>query len=148
ADRQIVKIKPTNKATIQFSAFPGKNYPAFISEIAEEANPATGTFDIELTLDGYFPELKNGFVGSVQIFEDGTQPYYQIPITAMIEGNGKTARLYTSPDGQTLQAQTVQIQKVMDAYLIVNADQIPDRHWLITEGAAYLSTTDSIQIIQ
>ncbi|MEO1437655.1 MAG: hypothetical protein AAFV80_19105, partial [Bacteroidota bacterium] len=69
-------------------------------------------------------------------------------ITAMIEGNGKTARLYTSSDGQTLQAQTVQIKKVMDDYLIIDSEQIPNRHWLITEGAAYLSTTDSIQIIQ
>ncbi|MEN0005823.1 MAG: efflux RND transporter periplasmic adaptor subunit [Bacteroidota bacterium] len=148
ADKQIVKVKASDKAIIEFSAFPGKKYAAIISEIAEEANPLTGTFDIELALDGFFSELKNGFVGYVEILPSETAPHYRIPMTALVEGDEKKASLFVSADGKTVQKRTVAVDQISDDFFVVDASQLQEREWLIVEGATYLSPNDSIQIIQ
>ncbi|MEM1321165.1 MAG: efflux RND transporter periplasmic adaptor subunit [Bacteroidota bacterium] len=148
ADKQIVKIKPTDKANIEFSAFPQKKYPAFISEIAEEANPMTGTFDIELSLNGFFPELKNGFVGAVEILPATAEAHYRIPMNALVEGDDKQASLFVSRDGKIAQKKTVMINLIADDFFVIDTTELRSREWLIVDGAAYLSNNDSIQIIQ
>ncbi|NRA50698.1 MAG: efflux RND transporter periplasmic adaptor subunit [Phaeodactylibacter sp.] len=119
-DRQIVKLKQGDQATITFSAFPDRSYDARISELSEEANPFTGTFDVELSLDGYFPELRNGFVGYVQIQPDMRTGHYRIPMAALVEGDGKQASLFTSKDGQTVQKSIVNVSHIDDDFFIVD----------------------------
>ena len=64
ADQDIVQVALGDSANIGFDAFPQRTYPGRVTEVAEAANPATGTFEVELTLDEqFYPELKNGFVG-------------------------------------------------------------------------------------
>lgn len=147
ADKQIVRVKPTDEAIVTFNAFPGRIYPAKITEIAEEANPFTGTFDIQLTLDGFYPELKNGFVGYVEIFPSSTSSYYKIPMTALIEGDGKKASVFTSKDKQTVRKQQVQVQEIKGDFFTISSQQLTANEWLVLDGGAYLSDQDSIMII-
>ncbi len=147
ADRQIVKVRPTDKASVSFNAFPGREYPARISEIAEEANPFTGTFDIELTLDGFYPELKNGFVGYVGIIPSSVQSHYKIPMTALIEGDGKNASVFTSKDRQTVRKKQVQVQEIKGDFFTISSQQLTANEWLVLDGGAYLSDKDSVVVI-
>lgn len=148
ADKQIVKISPTDEVSIEFSAFPNKKYPAKVSEIAEEGNPFTGTFDVELSLDGFFSELKNGFVGYVEILPSSTELHYRIPMTALVEGDDRKASIFISPDGATVEKRMVEVNQIEDDFFMVDATELQANQWLIIEGAAYLSEKDSINIIQ
>lgn len=49
-DKDIVKIKTGNKATVELDAYPGEKFYATVSQIAQTVNPASGTFEVQLTL--------------------------------------------------------------------------------------------------
>ncbi len=147
ADRQIVKLKATDTAQVRFDAFPNRQYAASITEISEEANPFTGTFDVELTLTGYFPELKNGFVGYVSVFPTNVPKHYKIPMTALIEGKERTANVFTTQDKVTVRKKVLRVDEIHSDFFTVNALQLSPDEWLVMEGSAYLNDQDTIQII-
>ncbi|MEM8568042.1 MAG: efflux RND transporter periplasmic adaptor subunit [Bacteroidota bacterium] len=147
ADKHVVKVKLGDKATLTFDAFPGKKFAARVSEIAEEANPFTGTFSIELTLDSFHKRLKNGFVGYVEIFPSVNDAHFKLPMTALIEGDGKGATVFTSKDRQTVQKREVQVQEIRSDFFTVNGQELSAGEWLVLEGGAYLSDRDSVVVI-
>ncbi|MGB3467962.1 MAG: efflux RND transporter periplasmic adaptor subunit [Cyclobacteriaceae bacterium] len=147
ADKHIIRLRLTDKSSITFDAFPGRRFPASVSEIAEEANPYTGTFDVELTLDDYHPELKNGFVGYVKITPSVTEPHYRIPMTALIEGDGKKASVFTSADRKTVRKRQLSVQDIKGDFFTVSRQQLSPTEWLVLDGGAYLSDKDSVTII-
>lgn len=147
ADKQIVRLKSSDKASITFSAIPGSSFEAEVTEIAEEANPMTGTFDVELTLSQFHSELKNGFVGYVKIFPSASNPHYKIPMTALIEGDGQKASIFTSKDQKTVNKRLVQVSEIEGDFFTINSQQIEADEWLIMEGGAYLTDKDSVIVI-
>lgn len=147
ADRQLVRIKPMDNATVSFSAFPDREYPATVTEISEQANPFTGTFDVELSLNDFHEELKNGFVGYVRIYPSKTNPYFKIPMTALIEGDDRTASLFTSEDQRVVQKREVKVQEIKGSFFTIDALQLKANDWLVLEGASYLSDRDTVSVI-
>ncbi|MEM1136548.1 MAG: efflux RND transporter periplasmic adaptor subunit [Bacteroidota bacterium] len=147
SDRQIVKLKVLDTAQIQFDAFPNKKYPARITELSEEANAFTGTFDVELTLSEYFPELKNGFVGFVQLFPSKEERHYKIPMSALIEGDKKKANVFTTKDKKTVQKRQLEVQEIYSDFFTVDIQSLATNEWLVMEGAAYLNDQDTINIV-
>ncbi len=144
ADKYVVRLNAGDSASVQFDAFPNRFFEASVTQISEEANPFTGTFEIELSLNRYHPELKNGFVGYCQIFPSHTEAYIKVPIAAMIEGDQKNASVFFTEDQLTVQKRQLRVDKIYDEFFTVNSDQLSENQYLIIEGAAYLNTGDSI----
>lgn len=147
ADKHVVRLNLADSANVRFDAFPQREYAASITEIAEEANPATGTFEIELTLNSFHQELKNGFVGYVQVFPSQKYNHYKIPITALVEGNQHTAYVFTTRDSVTVERKELKVAEIYGDFFIISKDQFSINDWLVTEGSSYLNDRDSIQII-
>lgn len=148
ADQDIVRVALNDTARVVFDAFPDRPYRARVTQIAEAANPNTGTFAVELTLEGaYVPELKNGFVGKVQLFPLNTPPYYRIPMAALVEGNRQQARVYLTQDQARVRSQTLAVSGIHRDYFTVAAAAIQEPAWVVLQGNAYLSDNDSIQVI-
>ena len=148
ADVDVVKISAKDSAFVTFDPFPDRRYPAYISEITEAANPATGTFEVELTLSPvYYPEVKNGFVGKVKVFPSNTTPYYQVPMTALIEGVEKEALVYLTDDKKTAYQKRLSVATIHADFFIVPAKDMKASLWVVTEGGAYLSNNDSIELL-
>ena len=49
-DRDRVRLHAGDTAVIRLDAFPGESFPAEVSELANAADPYTGTFEVELML--------------------------------------------------------------------------------------------------
>ena len=148
ADVDVVKLSSRDSASVTFDAFPEHTYKAFISEIAEAADPATGTFEVELTLSpGYYPELKNGFVGKVQLFPSDDRAYYQVPMAALIEGVDKEALVYLTKDKKTVVQEVLPVYSIHTDFFTVPVLDNDQPLWVVTEGGAYLSQNDTIQIL-
>lgn len=148
ADRSIVKIGLNDSAIVTFDAMPDGVFPASVSEIAEEANPFTGTFDVELTLKNYEPDLKNGFVGYVEVFPSISFPHYKVPMTALIEGDKKKATVFTSSDQRTVRRKTMSVVEIRNDHFTVLSSHFDESEWLVMEGGSYLNEGDSITIIK
>ena len=148
-DKDVVKVQPGDSAQITFDAFPQRTYRAEVTEIAEAANPATGTFEVELTLaDQYYPELKNGFVGKVKLFpSDNTDGYIRIPMTALVEAEGKEVRLFLTEDKQTVYSKRLAVEHIQNDFFTIAEKAVQNPSWVILQGAQYLNENDSIFIL-
>ncbi|MGD1889307.1 MAG: efflux RND transporter periplasmic adaptor subunit [Cyclobacteriaceae bacterium] len=148
ADQDIVQVALGDSADIRFDAFPQRTYPARVTEVAEAANPATGTFEVELTLDEqFYPELKNGFVGKVALYPSLTEDHIKIPMAALVEGDKKEATVFVSTDRRTVKRQKLPITSIHSDYFTVNEDVIQPSTWVVLDGNAYLNDLDTITII-
>ncbi|MEM9831283.1 MAG: efflux RND transporter periplasmic adaptor subunit [Bacteroidota bacterium] len=147
ADQDIVQVALGDSARLSFDAFPQRAYPARVTEVAEAANPATGTFEVELTLDAqYYPELKNGFVGKVALYPSLTPAHIKIPMAALVEGDQRQATVFVSTDRQTVKRQKLPVSSIHSDYFIVTEDVVQPSTWVVLDGNAYLNDLDSIII--
>ena len=147
ADQDIVQVALGDSANIGFDAFPQRTYPGRVTEVAEAANPATGTFEVELTLDEqFYPELKNGFVGKVSLFPSLTLGHIRIPMAALVEGDKKAATVFVSTDRKTVKRQKLPITSIHSDYFTVNETVVQPTTWVVLDGNAYLNDLDTITI--
>ncbi len=147
SDRDVTRVSLGDTAQISFSAFPGEIFPARISEIAQGADPRTGTFEVELSLNRFFPQLKNGFIARTSIFPGKTQFYIKIPMVALVEGDRKQAQIFISLDQKTVEKHEVPVMSIQGDFFLVQAKALPES-WIITSGSAFLKEEDSIEILK
>ena len=139
ADVDIVKLQYGDSASISFDAYPGTNFPASVTEIAEAADPGTGTFEIELTLAPGIQLIKSGFIGKASIYPTDQQPYYKISMNALVEGHQQTASVFLFDEQSgTAELSELQPMHIDNAYFTVPVDQLHKGKKVITEGSAYI----------
>lgn len=148
SDKDVVNIALNDSATIVFDAFAKAEYTGRVSEIGTMANSRTGLFEIEITLDDYKGEIKNGFIGKVSIFPKSVLKSYRIPMNALVEGDDKEAIVFYSSDGHIARSKTVQIEQLRNNHFSIGTTELPNDAMIITEGAPFLKDNDSIKIIK
>ena len=138
ADVDVVKLIPGDSASIWFDAYPGRKFDARVTEIAEAANPQTGTFEIELTIDPAKLAIKSGFIGKAKIYPSNQAPYYRISMSALVEGHQHKASVYFY-DEVTSEVVLSEVQPlhIDDTYFTVSAQELNNEK-IVTEGSAYV----------
>ena len=148
SDKDIVKITMGDKAKVYFDAFENVEFESMVTEISESSNLRTGLFEVELTLTDLVPELKNGFIGKVEIYPSNKNTVLSIPMDALVEGDEKEASIYYTQDGYTLKRAKINILEIKGNYFTSTLSQLPADSKIITRGAPFLKVNDSINIIQ
>ncbi|MEM8506269.1 MAG: efflux RND transporter periplasmic adaptor subunit [Bacteroidota bacterium] len=148
SDRSIVKVTLGIPASVHFDALPGTEFSGKITEVAQGANPKTGLFEVEVTLDSFDERIKNGFIGKVTLFPALGNDLYQIPMDALVEGSAMVASVFYTTNDQTVQRAEVAIRSIEDGYFTITSDQLPKGCKLITAGAPFLKHNDTINILQ
>jgi RND family efflux transporter MFP subunit len=141
ADRDAVRVRRGDAATVRFDAFPGETFAARVTEIAAAAAPGTGTYEVELALDARGRALASGLVGRAEIAVAGTARLALVPIEAVVEADGDSGTVYVVAAGADGRARArrvpVAIAFVRGAHAAVRAglDGVAS---VVTDGAAYL----------
>ena len=146
SDKNIVRIQMHDSAHVSFDAYPGVEFSAYVSEIAESADARTGVFEIELTVEpqeGY--ALKNGFIGKVNIFTTPTQKYFRIPMDALVEADHEQVSIYVAEENMARMEHVKPLQIGSD-YFTTPALGNEERKQVITSGVAYLKEGVRISI--
>ena len=147
ADRDIVRLKLGDKAEIRFDAYPNEVFKAKVSELAESADPRTGTFEVELELLPNKQSLKSGFVGKAQIFSSEQVEYYQIPMNALVEATNERAFIFTiSADGKKAIRKVIHPENIGVDFFTVSAKNFPDIKKVVTDGNMYLEDGSAISV--
>jgi len=163
ADRDVVRVAPNDRATIELAAYPGRTFPATVDEIASAATPPVGTYEVELRLvlpaDG--PQPLSGLIASAEIDPTGGDggaitgadragragppEVALIPASALRDGDGKTAAVWV-PNG----AHGVERRAVVIAFFagdrVAVATGLDGADRVVTDGAAYLGANSTIAI--
>jgi membrane fusion protein, multidrug efflux system len=141
ADRDAVRVKRGDVATVRFDAFPGETFAARVSEIAAAAASGTGTYEVELALDARGRALASGLVGRAEIAVAGQARLALVPIEAIVEADGDSGTVYVvARDGagrERARRVPVSIAFVRGAHAAVRAG-LDGAASVVTDGAAYL----------
>ena len=146
SDRDWARINAGDRATIMFDAYPGKNYEAKVTRLADTGNPDSGTFDVEMSIVGTAPRLAAGLIAAVEIFPKTVQQQTVIPIDALVETNRFDAKVFTVRENK---AKMVDIRiaflykdKVVVSAGLENVDRV------VTDGAPYLYEGAQVEVVE
>ncbi|MEM9982726.1 MAG: HlyD family efflux transporter periplasmic adaptor subunit, partial [Bacteroidota bacterium] len=144
SDRDIIKLKTGDTGKVTFDGLPDASFEISISEISETSNPQTGLFEVEASFNEEVPNLKNGFIGKVQITPSQGSEGLKVPLNALVEGSQRRAIIFYTTNQQTAQRLEVDVLDIRKDYFLIATDALPANANIIVKGAAYLRDQDSI----
>lgn len=143
-DKDIIHLQMGNNAAVNFDAHPRQKFNGVVSEIAGVADPYTGTYEIDISLEKSNLKLLSGFIGEATIESSNQNQYLSVPLDAMINANGDKAKIYIV-EGGLVKARSVTIGPIQGDQLIVY-DGLAVGDKVIVKGANYVSPNDSVSI--
>ena len=147
SDRDVLHLAPGDSAAVRLDAYPATAFAATVTEIAAAADPRTGTFEVEVTLEPGNRPLRIGFVGRVELYPSRQPDYYQLPMDALVEGDGQRVTLYTlDADGRALPRE-VRVVRLLDSSFVVAAEDLRQIGAIVTAGAHYLTPGRAVTVV-
>lgn len=145
ADRDVVRVRRGDPATVRFDALPDLALQGSVTEIAAAADPATGTYRVEMAMRGA-AGLATGLVGQVEIQPRAAQPVFVVPVEAVLEADGSRGTVFIlSADGRRAERRAVTIGFLNGDRVAVVAGLAGVRS-VVTDGAAYLDDGAPVRV--
>jgi multidrug efflux system membrane fusion protein len=146
SDKDAVKLKNGDMAEVVLDAFPGLKFPAFVSQVAESADPVSGTFEVEITIDPLNQNFINGLVAKAKIESKNNQIVTLVPPDAVMEAQGNNGYVFVFKTTDS----TVKKIPVTIAYLdnknIAVIEAVNKIGPVITKGASYLDEGSKVYV--
>ncbi|MEL6557650.1 MAG: efflux RND transporter periplasmic adaptor subunit [Bacteroidota bacterium] len=144
SDKDVVLINSGDTAKISFDAYSDLSGTAYVSEIAAEGDPVTGTFEVELIIDNFPRQLKSGFFARAEIFPSQQTPYYKIPSHALVSASEKEVTVFVPKNGKAASLK-LKMGRIANDYFTTPAVDIQDSISVLTDGVAYLNEGEEFQ---
>lgn len=147
SDRDIVRLRLGDPATVTADAFPGQNFKGRISVLPGAADPASGLFQIEVELEPAQVQLVSGLSARLRLDPvlAGESGLPHAPIAAVIEADGDRAAVFVLEDG-VARRQAVRIAFIAPAAVAI-AEGLRVGETVVTDGALYLEDGEKIQVV-
>jgi RND family efflux transporter MFP subunit len=94
SDRDAARVSPGDRVTVRFDGSPDRAYGGRVTRVAVGANSLSGTYDAEIDLDPSARSLASGLVGRAEIQPSRRVPRLAIPVAALVEADGDSARVF------------------------------------------------------
>ena len=148
ADREIVQVHLGDAAQVRLDALPDATLTGTVTEVASASDVASGMFRIEVTLAATNLPLKSGLVAKLTVVPSsasaGSRVY--VPIGAIVEGDGRTARLFVL-DKDRARRRDVEVAFIEgDNVALVGGVEAGEQ--VITDGAQYLEDGEQVAIAE
>jgi len=141
-----VRLQTGSAAVVTLDAYPGKRFAAIVTEIAAAADPQTGTYEMELAIDPQGERFVQGLVAKVVIGDPNAPGVAVVPLTALLEADGRAAVVFVVADGGVARRVAVQTGRLLGERIEVVAGlSLGDR--VVTEGAAWLNDDDAVRVL-
>jgi multidrug efflux system membrane fusion protein len=145
ADRDVVSVREGDPATARFDALPGETFEGRVTQIAAAADPGTGTYAVEVTLE-HADSLASDLVGQLEIRPARGAPATLVPIEALLEADGAEATVYAlSADGVRAERRRVTISFIEGDHVAV-AGGLEGAAAVVTDGGAYLDDGTAVRV--
>ncbi len=145
-DRDRVNLTMNDTALVKLDAFPSRDFKARISELADMADPFTGTFEVELMLDdvGNYM-LLTGMIARVEIFTNNGRNLTVIPVEALFQASGDTGYVYEVVNGKPVKRMVTLFEIAQNEVLVSSG--IKPGSYVVTENVHALSDNTKITVI-
>ncbi|MDZ4698669.1 MAG: efflux RND transporter periplasmic adaptor subunit [Rhodothermales bacterium] len=146
ADRDIVKLSLADSVHLAFDAYPDVLFTGYVSEIADAADPLSGTFEVEVAIADPAGKLKSGFIARASLYPSQAETYDFVPVEALVEGDGQEGIVYGLGSDRKVQKHVIRIGRMLDNEVAVAAG-LEGVDEVITEGAGFLNDGDSVRVV-
>lgn len=145
SDREWNAISEGDQAVIESEAF-DQPVKATVTRKAESSDPTTGTFEIDLTIQGAGNvRIASGMFGKAVIMPVKKSDTWTIPYAALLDGNANEGFVFVTDDEKTVQKVPVHISALQHNSVIVSSGLEHHKH-LIVSGSAYLNESSAIAV--
>lgn len=146
-DRDAVRIKPGDVATVRFDAYPGETFVGRVAEVSASATAGTGTYEVEVALDTHGRQLSSGLVGHIELAPRGGTRSPSVPVEAVLEAQRDSATVYVvSPDAKTARRRRVLVG-ALDGNRIAILGGLAPNDRVVTAGAAWLTDGAKVMVV-
>ena len=114
---------------------------------SETADPASGAFAIEISVQPDGLKLATGMFGAAEFTSGASQPGRSVPFEAVLDAHDREGFVFITNDGQTAHKQAVVIDSFTDKYVMVSAG-LSNGQQLIVSGSAYLTDGSTIRLVK
>ncbi len=147
SDKDVNRVKMKSFAEVDFDAFPNEIFNGEIVNVAESADPMTGTFEVEISIDSKNKRLRNGYIGRAKINPIEREAYLELPIQSMVEGDKKEVTIFVPSQSDTIAKEiTVEPIHITNHSIFIKKPEGEKIEKVVTSGAAYLVDGDRIYI--
>lgn len=137
-----------NTASVHLDAYPGESFPGKITKLADAADPMSGTYEVEITVQSKGKRFAYGLFAKVAIQPQKAGTWAMVPIEAIIEGNGTEGFVFVpNADRKSVQKIPVKIAKIYGKEIGI-AGGLSGQTEVITTGAAFLTENSTIKILE
>ena len=148
ADRDVVQIRTGNPAIVSFDALPERSFHGVVRQVGADADPRTGTYTIEVALDGA-ADLPSGLVGHTRIQAFGATSRLPadvsaIPADALVEGHDANGVVFVMDGANRIALKrAVSLVGVDGNRVLVRGLSGATR--VVTSGAAWLKDSSRVE---
>ena len=144
SDAEWSALRLNQPATVQFDAFPGQTFEAFISRKARAADLASGSFVIELTVKLRNENVALGMFAKATIAATAPHTATTIPYDALIEANGNEAFVFV-PNGNGVIKKAITIESFNQNNVVVRSG-LENVREIVVSNSAFLNEQSAITI--
>lgn len=147
ADRDRVRFQLGDAARVEFDAFPGQSFDGRISNLASSADPATGTFTIEVQVEAGAAHFVQGLVARVSLRPRSGAVGRVVPVSALIEANGNEASVFVfDPARSIVHRVAIRLGRLHDGEVEV-LEGLAAGAEVVIDGAAYLANGEAVRLV-
>jgi RND family efflux transporter MFP subunit len=149
SDRDIVRVRAGDSASITLDAYPGKVFPATVTELASAADPMTGTYEMKLSIAPGDVHFVQGLVAKVEMTAAAGTGVPVVPVQALLEADGSDAVVYVvarRDGGDVAERVAVRIGRLVDDRVEVLGG-LSGGEQVVTEGASYLRDGQAVRVL-
>ena len=147
ADRDRVRFQLGDAARVDFDAFPGQGFAGRISNLASSADPATGTFTVEVQVEPGAKRFVQGLVARVSLSPRSGAVGRVVPVSALIEANGNEASVFVfDPQKSVVHRVAIRLGQLHDREVEV-LEGLAAGAEVVIDGAAYLANGESVRLV-
>ncbi len=146
SDRDIVRVQSGGIAEVTLDAYPGRRFAAEVVEIAAAADPETGTYEMKVSVDPAGARFIQGLVAKVTIADPDAESVVVVPVTSLLEADGRIATVFVVAQGGVAKKVSVQTGRLLGERIeVVTGLALGDQ--VVTEGATWLDNNDPVRVL-
>jgi RND family efflux transporter MFP subunit len=143
---QVQLLRQVKTAEISFWAIPGKTFAASLREVAPSADPATRSYSVKYTLAQQTTDIKLGMSANAALALPATSSLLRLPLTALVEKEGKTFVWVVDEKTSRVQENPVQVAGPSGVEVLIAAGLKPGQR-VVTAGAHLMQSGLKVKLL-
>ena len=145
SDREWSSIKVGDRTDVSFDAWPGRSFPGVVTSRALAADPANGTFPLEVRVDFGAEKPATGMFGRAAVIPSVVRQGYSIPYESLLEAEGDKGYVFVTDDRKTVRMVEVTISSLTQQRVRI-ASGLEGHPFVVTAGSPYLKDGSPIRV--